>query len=764
MNRSITSGFLSFVSTKVVLLLLGIASSPVLTRLLGDDYGDYAFLMSVFAIFMIFVSSGVTDGVRKFLAEERDDAKWASHVVGFYFRIAALLAALGALVLAGAARFGLVSPFVAGARFETYFYVLAVLVVASQFREYTRRTLMGFGMESHSEPLRILGKALFLACALTLAYLDYGVVGVLVGHIVASSTVALVGFFLVGRQVSLLSVFTVPSYEFPRREMLTFNGLSILLILLLTSLFHVDVMMLRTMAGQEQTKFYKIALTLAEFLWFVPISIQMVLMHSTSNLWANENKERVSSISTRVTRYTLLFTALLAIGLAVLSSAAIPIIYPDEYMASRTPLLLLLPGALGFAIARPLLAIGQGKGDLGVLILATGAAAGLNVVLNFVLIREFGMNGAAVATSISYGSMFFLHTWAARRLGYDPLTDARLLRTLVTILLSVGPIYYVSTAIGNDVLSLVVVPPTGLLIYLPVALLTGALGGAELFDLLEAFPDPIGGWATDARIRLDWLRSEAGLVDTVQGALLVLGSVLFVGGLVLAAGGIGLPGLPSDDGGVGLPDLPSDGGSAATPTPGPEGTPPTESPATPGDDSTDGPSSTPTDDPTDTPTGTSDPPDDPPPDPTDTPTATDEPSDPDPPDTPTETDEPSGPDPTETPTDAPTETPTDAPGSTETPTTTPTESPTASPTESPTETPTSTATPTDSSTPTSTETSTETATPAETATPTPTGESTNGTATSDSTETTSSETMSTSDPLLRVDLPVLSDLVDVLSF
>ncbi|WP_144905708.1 oligosaccharide flippase family protein [Halobellus captivus] len=698
MDRSITSGFLSLVGTKVLLLLLGIASSPLLTRLLDNEYGDYAFLMSVFAIFMIFVSSGVTDGVRKFLAEQRDDPQWAENVVGFYFRLAVVLAALGAAFLAGASRLGFIEPIVAGARFETYFYVLAVLVVAAQFREYTRRTLMGFGLESRSEPLRVLGKAIFLTSGLSLAYLGYGVVGVLIGHILASTTVALIGFWLIHRRVSLLSVLSVPSLEFPRREMLAFNGFSILLVLLLTSLFHIDILMLRPLAGRDQTQYYKIALTLAEFLWFVPISLQMVLLQSTSNLWANENEARISSIAARVTRYTLLLTALMAIGLAALATQAIPLIYPDHYIASRIPLLLLLPGALGFAVARPLLAIGQGKGDLKALIVATGAAAGLNLVLNWILINRYGMNGAAVATSISYGSMFVFHVWSARRIGFDPLSDARPIRTLLTILLSIVPIFYLARVIESDVLALAIVPPVGLFIYVSFALLTGALGGTELLSVLESFPDPLGRWASRTQATTVDFHVRADMVDTVQGLLLIVGVLLFVTGLVVAVAG------PSV-GGMDIP-VPGDEEPTMTPTPtGPQSTP-TE---------TETPDSTATDAPTEAETR-------PPPSPSTETTA--------PTSAPTDATTPTA---TQTTTTVSESTPTEPSTSTETPT--PTETSTATSPSTSTETSTSTPTPTETSTATSTFTPTETVT--ETSTPTETSTSTE-TRTPTPTETTTS--------------------------
>ncbi|WP_435346626.1 oligosaccharide flippase family protein [Haloarchaeobius sp. HRN-SO-5] len=712
MERSITSGFLSLVSTKVLLLLLGLASSPLLTRLLGAKYGDYAFLMSVFAIFMIFVSSGVTDGVRKFLAEQRDDPNWEEHVVGFYLRLAVFLAALGAAFLVGVVQADAFLPVLPGENFEAYFYLLAVLVVAAQFREYTRRTLMGFGLEAHSEPLRVVGKVVFLGSALTLAYLGHGVVGVLVGHVIASSVVALLGFALIHRQVSLRSVLRVPSLEFPRREMLAFNGFSILLVLLITSLFHVDILMLRPIAGRRQTQYYKIALTLAEFLWFVPLSMQMVLLHSTSKLWANEDEARISSIAARVTRYTLLLTALLAIGLAALAARAIPILYPDEYLASRVPLLLLLPGALGFAVARPILAIGQGKGELRVLITATGVAAGLNLVLNWVLIGQFGMNGAAVATSISYGSMFVLHVWGARRLGFDPLSDARLVRTMATILLSIVPIFYLATVLQNDVLALAVVPPVGLGIYLSFALLTGALGADEILSVLASFPDPVGRWTTRLRTRGDGRRTRGGTdtVTVVQTVLLVAGSLLFLTGLGVAVAGPGVGdigvGLPGDDDETTAP--PGTGTQTPTPTTAP---PPT--------DTTTGTAQEPTR--TATRTGTS----------TGTQTGTSEP--------PTRTETSTTPPPTRTATQTQTQTSTATQTQTATATQTQTETQTSTTTQTQTETQTSTTTQTATQTSTSTQTSTATQTQTSTATQTQT-ETTTQTTTQTSTSTDSTST------------------------
>ncbi|WP_408959693.1 lipopolysaccharide biosynthesis protein [Natrinema sp. 74] len=503
MKRSITSGFLSIVSIKFLLIGLDFLSSPLLTRFLGKGYGDYAFLMSIFAIYMIFVSSGVGDGVRKYVAEERDRARWDEHVVGFYLRMAILLAAIGCLGLALAARAGIVTSLL-GTSYRTYFYLLSLLVFTSQFREYTRRTLMGFGLERYSEPLVFLNKILFIAVGVGLAFLGYGVPGVLIGHMAGAVTTSIIGLVLINRTVSLRTALArIPPRDFPRRELFTFNALSIVLILCLTTLYQLDVIMLRMFTTTQETGYYKISLTIAEFLWIVPLALQNVLLHSTSNIWSNHDHERINALAARVTRYTLLFTLLLAVGIGMLAPVALPVIYPDEYIASYVPILLLLPGCVGFALARPVLAIGQGKGDLHVLIVSTGAAAIGNVVLNALLIPRYGMYGAAVATSLSYGFMFVFHIWSAKRIGFNPVAGARIPRVIFAGGVAAVPLGLLARFLGDSILSLVVIPPAGAALFFVAAILAGAIDADEVITFLEAVPGPIGAVGSTLRTKLD---------------------------------------------------------------------------------------------------------------------------------------------------------------------------------------------------------------------------------------------------------------------
>ncbi len=532
-NRSIASGILSVVGGKVVILVVTALTTPLLYRLLGASrFGEYSFLLSVFALYMIFVSSGITDGVRKFLAEDRPIANWSELVVGFYFRLAILTSVVGAALLVVAAR-GRIVELAFGPGFATYFHVLAVLVLAAQFRSYARKTLMGFGLERYSEPLQILDTVAFVALAIPLVALGHGVIGALAGRVLASALVAVVGLALVHRQVSLRCIFSRPPSRFPSRTMLTFNSMSVVLVLLLTSLYHVDIIMLQRFRESAQVGHYRAALTLAEFLWFVPLALQTVYVHSTSELWSQNRHRQISELASRTTRYTFLLTAVMAVGLAALADVAVPIYFGPDATPAIEPLLLLLPGALGFALARPILAVAQGKGTLRYPVVATGLAAVINVALNALLIPRYGMHGAAVATSVGYGSMFVFHCLSARLVGFRPLVGARIGQATLATGLSSIPIFAMATNITKPWLALVVVPPAGFVIFVFCALLTGALGLGELREVLAAFPGPVEAPASPHRQPTnDRLGFTVG--DWFQTLLLVVGMVLLVSGAIVA--------------------------------------------------------------------------------------------------------------------------------------------------------------------------------------------------------------------------------------
>jgi O-antigen/teichoic acid export membrane protein len=278
-----------------------------------------------------------------------------------------------------------------GQDFGTYLRLGALLLFLRQGTRIIRSTLLGYNLEHFSEILNGINKITFLIVSVTLAYFNYGVVGVVIGHIAGKIVSLSTGLVLLFTKTNIKIDLDPFPNNVPIKKLLTYNSWTIILVILLTSLYQFDIILLRILTDSSTTGIYKASLQISEFLWFVPMAVQLVLLHSTSEMWSEGSVEQISKVVSRVTELNLSFTLLLAIGLAVLSESFIPIYLGPDFKASIIPTLLLIPGAIGFAIARPLIAVGQGKGQLKILVLATGAAA----VLNLLVVLQSGLDFAA---------------------------------------------------------------------------------------------------------------------------------------------------------------------------------------------------------------------------------------------------------------------------------------------------------------------------------------------------------------------------------
>lgn len=490
MERDLLRSFLSVFGTKIGALLIGIITTPLIVRLLGSGrYGDYALVISVFAVLTVITNSGIFNGLRKYIAEDRAIADWTDSIFSFYFRVSLLVSVILTLTLVAVSRTSVLVDLLAS-EFQIYFTFLALYLFVSQFYSIGRGVLMGFGLEHYSEPLQLIEKIVFAVSAIALLYIGLGVSGVLAGHIISILLVGVIALWLIRDRVSFRKLETSTPDVVSRYDLLTFNVYSILLAFLTISLYNVDILLLRPMVGSSETGYYKAALVVAGFLWIAPIAIQYTLVQSTSKLWSNDKREQISDIATTSTRLNLFLMVIMIIGLAALADVFIPVYFGEEFSPAVGPLLLLLPGVVGLALARPIFAIGQGKGELQALVLTTGVAAVLNLILNLLLIPRYGMYGAATATSVGYGSMFLFHTYTARKIGFNPVRDIRIPRILLAGTVT-APVVFGLAFILPGLVALVVVPPIGFIVYATVSFQIGVIDRVEIEQLQQRSPDTI---------------------------------------------------------------------------------------------------------------------------------------------------------------------------------------------------------------------------------------------------------------------------------
>lgn len=120
---------------------------------------------------------------------------------------------------------------------------------------------------------------------------------------------------------------------------------------------------------------------------------------------AGQADRNATAVTERTSRLTLLATLVAGAALAAVSPWVLGLFFGEVYRAGTFALLLLLTATLPLALARVLAADLKGRGRPGLVSIGTGVGAAVNVLANLALIPVWGLEGAAVASILSYGVM-----------------------------------------------------------------------------------------------------------------------------------------------------------------------------------------------------------------------------------------------------------------------------------------------------------------------------------------------------------------------
>ncbi len=179
--------------------------------------------------------------------------------------------------------------------------------------------------------------------------------------------------------------------------------------LAITIYMQIDVIMIGKMISSYEVGIYTVAVALTSLWQFIPISI----INSARPIILQSKKEGRERYTERLQQTFLIISGIgviLGIGYTLFGRLAIHILYGDEYMRAYTPLLLLIWSSVVAMIgtARSIWLVAEGYVEYNKFFAISAAV--LNVLLNLVFIKLYGIIGAALATLISYFYEVFIAT------------------------------------------------------------------------------------------------------------------------------------------------------------------------------------------------------------------------------------------------------------------------------------------------------------------------------------------------------------------
>jgi O-antigen/teichoic acid export membrane protein len=163
--------------------------------------------------------------------------------------------------------------------------------------------------------------------------------------------------------------------------------------------YRLDVFILNYYLPIEQVGIYGIAVVLGETLWGVSGSIATIVFPIAS---ASTDKKALVTFTNQITRVSLTLILGFSFVLALVSKPLIILWFGPEFADAGAALLWLLPGISIFSVSNILANYLAGVGLVAKNIYSSIVSGLVTIVLDIILIPRMGINGASIATSISY--------------------------------------------------------------------------------------------------------------------------------------------------------------------------------------------------------------------------------------------------------------------------------------------------------------------------------------------------------------------------
>ncbi|PSQ28771.1 hypothetical protein BRD03_02230 [Halobacteriales archaeon QS_9_68_17] len=466
----------------VVSMGLSFGIRVVLARLLGSDgYGVVVLGFTVATLVAIVAKSGLPRGVARELPRresesERRDVALSGLTLGL-----CLGSGLGVLLYA-------FSPLITTRVFDdqrltfvlqAFSFIVPFIVIrsiaVSIFRGYNRtgeRVLLN----------NFLAPVARFVLIVSAVALGYEVGGAAVAWVIGAGITAIAALVLLHRRIG---VFVRDGYEPQHRSLLAFSLPLMLSAAIWNVVQQADNLLLGYFSTASIVGQYDIAFTLAKLLLAVITAFGFLFMPIFSELHAEENAEAMNRFYNVTAKWAAslafpLYLVALLFPATILSTA-----FGPEYASADGVLRIISTGfffhILSGLSGNALIAIGRTR----TILLCNLAIVALNTSLNVALIPAYGIEGAAIASAISYSGLNLLYIRTLRKYDVFPFSLPTLAPLGITGVLVLLPWLILRPEVIGEPLGVVLFIALTAVIYLPVYVLSGGVQRADVEVLVD---------------------------------------------------------------------------------------------------------------------------------------------------------------------------------------------------------------------------------------------------------------------------------------
>jgi len=386
---------ITFVASMVA-MLFGFVITVLLGRYLGaGDLGLYRMVSTIYGIAMLFAAIGIPVAIIKYVAEYKGDRNKTNSIVSAGV-ITSLLLGIGFSVLF----------YLSSGIFEEIFKMPGLAGLLKILSPVFPFALVGgvlLGMLNGLREMKKYGTAmiiqsiLMMVVSILLIYFGFGVAGVVIGVVLASVGWCLY-LLLITRNYFKI---TFEGYADNTKEMLVFGAQIFGANAINMINYQADIIMIGYFLTVTDVGYYAVAVGLSKFFWIIPQAVQSITYPATSEYWSKNNHSALQLMIDKSMKYTACLLLPIGLGVGFFATNIITLIFGDGFVHAVLPLQILIVGTVVFGLIKSVgtSVTGMGRPDIALKLVCISATT--NIVLNILLIPNYGITGAAMATATS---------------------------------------------------------------------------------------------------------------------------------------------------------------------------------------------------------------------------------------------------------------------------------------------------------------------------------------------------------------------------
>jgi O-antigen/teichoic acid export membrane protein len=276
------------------------------------------------------------------------------------------------------------------------FFLFVISVPCMYFNSFAQRIILGAGRVPASNLPDLLEGVGFLATAIgVLTFSGARLQALVVARVAVEALITVVLVAYVRRLIS----FRFRLYPKLLWEQLRYGSRNYASSLLWLCLLQSDLILCNIFLGSSKTGVYSVAVSLGLPVTMLGNAVGTVTFQRVS---AQHVKERRIENTNRTLRLLVPMALVPMVVFGLLADRVVPFIYGGSFRGAAPALILLLPGLFAFCLEIVVMNFLAGEGSPSIVYRAPFTGLAVNLVANLFVIPRWGIDGAAVTSSVAY--------------------------------------------------------------------------------------------------------------------------------------------------------------------------------------------------------------------------------------------------------------------------------------------------------------------------------------------------------------------------